>query len=326
LLRETCERIAVLGARLPASFDRFVALLLVFGYRMGRSDVAGGTELADHMLQMAATLESPIALGIATIASAYAATTRGELARADRGLRNLLAKLPRDVRPADLRAGVASGRLRDMICPAQIAMSQNLCYLDRADEAYQLARDTIVRSDWLDDQWERANARVAAAKCAAVLDDRPSARRWASEATAICREHAIAQLGSVAEVLAAWADAEATLDERRQRAARGIEGLEQSGHLFDKGFFLGLVAEIEIEAGDLQAAASALAAARAFCDLTGSQRHSAELCRRTASVEEQLGSGTRGAAARARHWRAEAGRIARAQGCRLVLRRLSEEH
>src|SRR5262249_24366933 len=107
-----------------------------------------------------------------------------------------------------------------------------------------------------------------------------------------------------------------------QRAARGIE---QSGHMFDRGLFLGLVAEIEIEAGDLQAAASALAAARAFCDLTGAQRHSAELCRRTAWVEEQLGTGTRGAAARARHWRAEAGRIAREQGCRLVLRRLSAE-
>jgi len=323
LLRETCERIAVLGARLPASFDRFVALLLVFGYRMGRSDIAGGTELADQMLQMAATLESPIALGIATIASAYAATTRGELARADRELRNVLAKLPRDVRPANLPAGVASGRLRDMVCPAQIAMSQNLCYLDRPDEAYQVARDTIVRSDWLDDQWERANARVSASKCAAVLGDRASALRWASEAVAICREHAIADLGSVAELLAAWADAEATFDDRRHRAARGIE---QCCHLFDKGLFLGLVAEIEIEAGDLQAAASALAAARAFCDLTGSQRHSAELCRRTAWVEEQLGTGARGASVRARHWRAEARRIARAQGCRLVLRRLSEEH
>jgi hypothetical protein len=278
------------------------------------------------MLQMAASLESPIALGIATIASAYAATTRGELARADRELRKVLAKLPRDVRPADLRAGVVSGRLRDMVCPAQIAMSENLCYLDRPDEAYQVARDAIVRSDWLDDQWERASARVSASKCAAVLGDRASALRWASEAAAICHEHALAELGSTAEVLAAWADAKATLDDRRQRAARGIEGVEQSGHLFDKGFFLGLVAEIEIEAGDLQAAASALAAARAFCDLTGAQRPSAELCRRTAWVEEHLGSGTRGAAARARHWRAEAGRIAREQGCQLVLRRLSKEH
>jgi hypothetical protein len=77
--------------------------------------------------------------------------------------------------------------------------------------------------------------------------------------------------------------------------------------------------------GDLQAAGSTLAAARAFCDLTGSQRPSAELCRRTAWVEEQLGTGTRAAMARARHWRAEAGRIAREQGCQLVLRRLSEE-
>src|SRR5262249_33851296 len=157
-------------------------------------------------------------------------------------------------------------------------------------EAYQLARDTIVRSHWLDDEWERANARTSASKCAAILGDRASALRWASEAAAICREHAIAELGSLAEVLAAWAGAEASFDDRRQRAARGIEGLEQTGHLFDKGFFLGLVAEIEIEAGDLQAAASALAAARAFCDLTGSPRPSAELCRRTAWVEEQLGA------------------------------------
>ena len=317
LLRETCERIAVLGARLPASSDRFVALLLVCGYRMSRSDIPGATALADQMMQMAAILDSPVALFGATIASAYAATMRGELARADRELRNLLAKVRRDVRPANSR---------DAVCAAQIAMSQNLCYLDRAGEAYQVARDTIARSDWLGDPFERATARSSASYCAAVLGDRASALRWASEAAAICREHAIAQLGSVAEILAAWADAEATLDDRRQRAARGIEGLEQSGHLSNKGFFLGLVAEIEIEAGDLQAAASALAAARAFCDLTGSQRHSAELCRRTAWVEEQLGTGTRGAATRARHWRAEAGRIARAQGCRLVLRRLSEEH
>jgi hypothetical protein len=213
-----------------------------------------------------------------------------------------------------------------MVCPAQIAMSQNLCYLDRPDEAYQVARDTIVRSDWLDDQWERANARVAASKCAAILGDRASALRWASEAAAICREHAIAELGSIAEVLAAWAGAEASLDHRRQRAARGIEGVEQSGHLFDKGFFLGLLAEIEIEAGELRAAASALAAARAFCALTGAQRHSAELCRRTAWVEEQLGTRTRAAIARARHWRAEAERIAREQGCELVLKRLSKKH
>jgi len=48
------------------------------------------------------------------------------------------------------------------------------------------------------------------------------------------------ELRSIAEILAAWADAEASLDDRRQRAVRGIEGLEQSDRLFDKGFFLSL--------------------------------------------------------------------------------------
>src|SRR5262249_36366865 len=152
------------------------------------------------------TLASPIALLSATVASAASATARGELARADRELRNILAKVPRDVRPVNFR---------DMVCPAQIQMSLNLCYLDRPDEAYQVARDTIVRSDWLDDEWERANARVSASKCAAVLGDRPLALRWASESVAICREHAIAELRWIAEILAAWADAEASLDDRR---------------------------------------------------------------------------------------------------------------
>src|SRR5262245_38312537 len=69
LLRETCERIAVLGARLPPSFDRFIGLLVVFTYRMSRFDVSGGTALAEQMMQMAATLYSPIALLIATVFS-----------------------------------------------------------------------------------------------------------------------------------------------------------------------------------------------------------------------------------------------------------------
>ena len=75
-----------------------------------------------------------------------------------------------------------------------------------------------------------------------------------------------------------------------------------------------------MEAGDFVAAASTLAAAREFCESTGSHRHLSELCRRTAHAESNLAP--RGGAARARNWLAEAERIARRQGCALVLRRL----
>jgi hypothetical protein len=313
LSRQACERVAALGERLPASSERFFSLLVVFGYQINRSDLAAATALAGQMTRMAEALGVALLQhGAASVAS-MVASARGELEAADRGLRAFIGEVPREYRVANFR---------DVICASLAVLAQNLCYLDRRAEAERAADEAVERADWLADEFERANCRVTSATCAALYGDRAASLRWAREVDRISREHEIDETAAVAEIFLAWADEEAGLAERRSRVTAGIVGLERAGRFLNKGLYLDLLAQLEIEAGDFAAASSTLAAARDFCETTGAQRHLAELCRRTAIVESKLGA--RGAASRTRDWLAESRRIADRQACALTLRRLEE--
>lgn len=314
LARLAAQRVEMLGERLPSSFERFFSLLVVFGYQIMRSDVVAASRVAERMTTMAEDLDMPIVRLGAASATAMAASVRGEFGLADGLFRRVLAGVPKDFRLPNFR---------DVLVPSQTAMLQNLCYLDRREEAESVGRDAIARADWLESDFERASARAYAAHCAALFRDREAALRWSDAAASISRQHDIEEVTWVAEILAAWASAGADLTARRQRIARGIDGLERTGNLVGKSSFLGLLAELELEAGDVDAAAATLAAARTFCETTGSHRHLAELCRQTALVEERRGR-TGGRASGARAWLVEAKRIADRQGCALVLRRLRE--
>lgn len=314
LSREACERVAALGSRLPASADRFFSLLVVFGYQISRADLPAATALAERMTRMADQLEVPLLQRGALSVSSMAASARGDFAAADRGLRSVLADFPREYRAPNFR---------DALCASLAVMAQNLCYLDRREEAGRAAGEAVERSDLLADGFERANCRLASATCAALYGDRAQALRWARDVARISREHEIDETAAVAEIFLAWADESASLEARRARASAGLRGLEASGRLLHKSLYLELLAQLEIEAGDFAAAASTLAAARDFCETTGMRRHLAEIWRLSAFVESKPGS--RGGAARARDWLAEAERLARRQGCALVLRRLRED-
>lgn len=313
--REACERVAELGARLPASLDRYFSLLVLFGYRIIRSDVAEATAIAEQLVRMAEVLGQPLPRLGATSASAMAAYQRGDFEAAERGLRAVVAGVPSDYRLASFR---------DVLCPSLTVMAETLCYLDRPAEAEPFVARGRERADWLGDAFERASSRVASASCAAISGDRAGTRRWAQEAWDLSREHAIDETLGQAAVLAAWADEGAGLDERTRRATEALRGLERSGRLLGRGFHLGLLADLQAEAGDLSSAASTLRSAREFCESTGSLRHLAPLCHRTAQVEARLGAD--GAPARSRHWRQQAARIAGRQRCALVLRLLAEDH
>jgi hypothetical protein len=219
--------------------------------------------------------------------------------------------------PSDVRMP-----FRDPLIAVTTALAQTLCYLDRRTEAESVGRDAIELADRLDDPYERAHTRMSAAYCAALFDDREVTHRLAAEAATFSRQHGIEPFALIAEILAAWADGDGAAATRRQRLARAIDELDKTGHLNGKGAFLALLAEVEIEARDLAAAADSLAAARAFCETTGSHCHLAEIHRRTAWVEERLGGPSASRGRRPRAWLEDAERIARRQGCNLVLRRL----
>jgi DNA-binding winged helix-turn-helix (wHTH) protein len=314
LSREACERVAALGARLPASADRFFSLLVVFGYQIIRADLPAATALAEQMARMADQLQVPLLQRGALSVSSMAASARGDFEAADRGLRTFVSEFPREYRVSNFR---------DVLCPSLAVMAQNLCYLDRRREAERMASEAVERSDLLADEFERANCRLTSATVAALYGDRAQALHWARDVARISLEHEIDETATVAEIFLAWADGSASLETRRARAAAGLRGLEVSGRLLNKSLYLELLAQLEIEAGDFAAASSTLATARDFCRTTGAHRHLAEIWRRSAFVESKLGP--RGGPLRARDWLEEAERVARRQGCTLVLRRLRKD-
>lgn len=313
IARVATERVELLGERLPPSPERFVSLGVVYGYHLFRSDVPAATRVAEHLTRAAKELDWPVAALGATAATAIVAYTRGDYELADRSARIVLAAMPADFRLPNFR---------DVLSFTRTAMAQNLCYLDRRAEAESVSRDAVERADWLEDPYERAHTRMSAAYCAALFEDREETRRRTAEAAKISRQYGIAAIAFITEILEAWADSDGAPETRRQRLAGAIEELDKTGHLNGKGVFLSLRAGLEIEVGDLAAAADSLGAARAFCETTGSHGHLAEILRQTALVEERLGpgSGSRGRPRRARLEEAE--RLARRQGCKLVLRRL----
>lgn len=310
--RVVTEKVETLGERLPPSRERFLSLAMVFGYHIIRSDVAAATRVAEHLTRAAKESDWPVAPIGAAGASAIVAYTRGDFEIADRSARVMRAGWPSEIRLP----------FRDALIAVTTALAQTLCYLDRRAEAESVGRDAIELADRLDDPYEMAHTRMSAAYCAALFDDREATRRLAAEAATFSRQHGIEPFVLIAEILAAWADRDGAAATRRQRLARAIEGLDKTGHLNGKGAFLALLSEVEIEAGDLAAAAASLGAARTFCETTGSHCHLAEIYRQTARVEQRLGAGSasRGGGSRGRLEEAE--RIARRQGCRLVLRRL----
>lgn len=312
LARETAERVETLARGLPATMDRFLGLLVMFGYQVIRSDVKSATRVAQQMTRMAEELDSAIPMLGARGATAMAATARGDLALAHENLAIVIAEVPREYRLTSFR---------DTLVPSLTAMAQNLCYLGRRDEAEAAGRDAIARADWLGDHFERCSARVSAAYGAAVFGDRDAAREQAAAASAIADRHGIDEMVAVSGILAAWADAGGDLGERRLRARIAIADLDRTGHLLGKSFFLSLLADLDMEDGDLDAAAGNLGAARDFCDETGAHRHLAELHRQTACLERRLGHGD-GAV---RRWLESSRRIANSQGCVLVLQRLERE-
>jgi DNA-binding winged helix-turn-helix (wHTH) protein len=313
IARVATEKVELLAERLPPSRERFVSLGVVYGYHLFRSDVPAATRVAEHLTRAAKELDWPLAALGATSATAIVAHTRGDYELADRSARIVLAEMPADFRLPNFR---------DVLSFTRTAMAQNLCYLDRRAEAESVSRDAIERADWLEDPYEMAHTRMSASYCAMLFGDLETTRHWAAEAATISRRYDIEVIALITEILAAWADSDGALAARRQRISRALEGLDKTGHLNGKGVFLGLLAELEIEAGDLAAAADSLAAARAFCESTASHCHLAELYRRSAWVEERLGArpGRRGH--RPRALLEEAERIARRQDCALVLRRL----
>ncbi len=310
--RAATAKVETLGERLPPSRERFLSLAMVFGYLIIRSDVAAATRVAEHLTRAARESDWPIAPVGATGANAIVAYTRGDFALAEQSARIMRAGWPSDLRLP----------FRDPLIAVTTALAQSLCYLDRRADAESVGRDAIEHADRLEDPYEMAHTRMSAAYCAALFDDREATRPLADEAATFSRQHGIEPFALIAEILAAWADADGAAATRRQRLARAIDELDDTGHLNGKGAFLALRAEVEIEAGDLAAAAGSLAAARAFCETTGSHCHLAEIYRRTAWVEQRLGGSSAARGPRPRARLEEAGRIARSQGCNLVLRRL----
>jgi DNA-binding winged helix-turn-helix (wHTH) protein len=305
-------KVGTLGERLPPSRERFLSLAMVFGYHIIRSDVPAATRVAEHLTRAAKESDWSIAPIGATGANAIVAYTRGEFELAERSARVMRAGWPSDVRLP----------FRDALIAVKTALAQTLCYLDRRAEAESVGRDAIEHADRLEDPYEMAHTRMSAAYCAALFDDRAVTRHLAADAATFSRQHGIEPFALIAEILAAWADVDGAAATRRQSLVRAIDELDKTGHLNGKGAFLALLAEVEIEAGDLAAAADSLAAARTFCETTGSHCHLAEIYRRTAWVEQRLGGSSTARGPRARARLEEAERIARGQGCHLVLRRL----
>jgi len=312
LARETAERVEDLGHSLPVTMDRFFGLLVLFGYQVIRSDIRSATRVAARMTRMAAELDSAIPMLGARGANGMAATARGDLAMAQENLEIVLAEVPREFRLTNFR---------DTLVPSLTAMAQNLCYLGQRDRAELVGCDAIARADWLGDHFERASARLSVAYCAAVFGDRETALRHAEAAGEIADRYGIEEMASVASILEAWADSASNLTDRRRRMRLGIGDLDKTGHLLGKSFFLSLLADLDVEGGDLEAAAASLTAARDFCDTTGAHRHLAELHRQTAALEDRTAKGRTSA----RRWRESAQRIARSQGCVLLLERLARE-
>lgn len=310
--RVATEKVGTLGERLPPSRERFLSLAMVFGYHIIRSDVAAATRVGEHLARAARESDWAIAPVGATGANAIVAYTRGDFALADRD-----ARVMRAAWPASLRLP-----FRDALIAVTTALAQTLCYLDRRAEAESVGRDAIAHADRLDDPYEMAHTRMSAAYCASLFYDRAATGRLATEAATVARQHGIEPFALIAEILAAWADGEGATATRRQRLAHAIDALDRTGHLNGKGAFLTLLAEVEIEAGDLAAAAASLGAARTFCETTGSHCHLAEILRRTAWVEGWLEGRSAGRGVRPRARLDEAERVARRQGCKLVLGRL----
>jgi DNA-binding winged helix-turn-helix (wHTH) protein/tetratricopeptide (TPR) repeat protein len=283
--RRATGRAELLSRSLEASVERFLSLLVLFSFQMIRAEVIVAGRLAEEMTSMADELDSPILRLGALSCTAMVETTRGDIVDAREHFQEVLDQVPREFRLPNFR---------DVLVPSMTGMAQTLSYLGEAEAARRISMEAIERSDWLGDHFERSCARVYDGYRAALAGDREGALAVAAEGREIAREHGIEEMAAIGDVLIGWASQREDIDERRRRMRSGLEGIEVTGHLIGKDFYLSLLADVEIEAGDPEAAASVVRDALEFCDSSGAGRHRAVLLRQLAAIEHRRGAGAQG--------------------------------
>ena len=164
------------------------------------------------------------------------------------------------------------------------------CLMGRRDEALRVQRTALGLSKTLNHAHSVAQSLVYTCKVHLLSRDIPALRDEVESLSSIAQEHSLPLMQTIARFWSSWANATA------DPSAENIENLLQAAHDWwgvgagnYKSFFLSLVAEVQVQAGDFDAARQSLRQAERFLAETEERWAEADHLRIRAELAARVG-------------------------------------
>ncbi len=270
-LQAVLERAGELAERLGDSRVRLLSLVGLFAVRYVQGRMAQAYELAQRSLELSRA--HPDLTGQAHFAVAGSATG---LARHDEALPHfaLAHELCQDAPPA-----LVGTRLE---VHARAWSAHALWLVGRADESLHWCRWAMGRAQEVDHPYSLAVALAYAAMTHQLRGDVPQTVEYARQVQEICARYEFAYYGNWGLILAGWG--QGGLDGAGQ-IRQGLAQLRAAGALTRQSYYLGLLADTLISAGQGESAAPVLQQALAEADRQDERWWQPELYRLQARLQ-----------------------------------------
>jgi DNA-binding SARP family transcriptional activator len=252
---EVCSRALALFRKLKAKQHGLAVLSSAWVYNIVRGEIEEARQLGQELLELGTGGEETACLmaGNFILGSSYFHV--GEFGSAREHMERALALLPACTE-ADLRsfAVVEVG----MFCSAYLP--HVLWHLGCPDQAFRRSEDTLA-----DARGSHPFSLAIALNYAALLylfaRERQRALLYAREAANLCDRYSFAYYGSMAKIVAGWAEGE---EAGLARAREGLEALRATGAELRVPFYYALIAEVCGELGKTSEALANVASGLAF--------------------------------------------------------------
>ncbi|HZR83409.1 MAG TPA: AAA family ATPase [Candidatus Binatia bacterium] len=276
------------------------------GICLTRGDVRNARALAERSLAIAQGGTDVMQIGTALYGAGTIALFSGDFAIA----RERLERIVQFAAAAPSGAANATA-LQDPLLIAQALYAGALWFAGFPDEAARRIRETLARADEVAQPYTVANLQLFATMVHLGRDEVDEVRKRASASRAIAREHGLETLVRSGTILEGWVLV------RHREVQRGLQQIRTafaeyeatSGALF-RPWFLGVLAQALVEAGDLDEALAVVREALAAGERSGERTCEAELHRMEGELVLARAGANGGGVSRAK--RAARGRAPRA--------------
>jgi DNA-binding SARP family transcriptional activator len=283
---EVTARVRKLAGRAGIGADLVPLWWSLWSTMMTRGDLGASQELAAELLAEAVRSDDPASLVAGHVATAYTdlfagAATEDVLARLE-----VAAEAERRADPASLARTPEHLGLSRLV---NLTMAHALA--GDVEPALEAGAAAVRYAQGAAGDFQEGYARMFAAWAAALVDRPEAARTQASSGLELCEHGGYGSIRSLIEPVHAWAAARCgeVPQEQAARMAPVLEALIASGHLHALGHWFGLLAEVQVLAGDDAGARSSLRRADELAAATGERAYGRAIARVRDLVEDATG-------------------------------------